>query len=141
MVSQNKRPLVPLLVVLKVVFTECKLSVPLRKTRFPVDWRLLFEGRFANIGIPLNIVGFLLFGCFCVWNFFGFWVLGCLPHKSVNKTFNGNTGNTGLFISQRKAESYQQRIELSYNCKIASLGQRLVDPLKLAPDDQCENLL
>ena len=31
------------------------LCVPLKKTRFPVDWRLLVSERVANIGIPLDI--------------------------------------------------------------------------------------
>ena len=32
-----------------------RVSVPLRKTRFPVDWRILVEERVANIGIPLDL--------------------------------------------------------------------------------------
>ena len=37
------------------------MSVPLTKTRFPVDWRLLVEDCITNIGIPLDV--FLVF-CF-----------------------------------------------------------------------------
>ena len=37
------------------------LSVQLRKSRFPVDWRFMVEELIANIGIPLDVFGFLLF--------------------------------------------------------------------------------
>ena len=36
------------------------LCVPLRKTRFPVDWRLLAKDIIANIGVPLDVFVFLL---------------------------------------------------------------------------------
>ena len=39
-----------------------------RKTCFPEDWRLLVKERIANIGIPLDILGFLSF----------LWVFGSL---------------------------------------------------------------
>ena len=39
----------------------CLFHMPLRKTRFLVDWRLLVKGRIAYIGIPLDVFGFLLF--------------------------------------------------------------------------------
>ena len=44
------------------------VSVPLRKPRFPVDWRLWIKEGIANNGIPLDIVGFFLQVCmiFCV---------------------------------------------------------------------------
>ena len=37
------------------------VSLPSQKTHFPVDWRLLVEERFANIGLPPDVIGFLLF--------------------------------------------------------------------------------
>ena len=45
------------------------LSVPLRKPRFPVDWRLLVKESIANICIPLEIFGFLQFDfCLVLWS-------------------------------------------------------------------------
>ena len=44
------------------------VCVPSRKTRFPVDWRLLVKYCIANIGIPLDIYFFSDF--FYVCNFF-----------------------------------------------------------------------
>ena len=52
------------------------LPVPLQKTHFPVDWRLLVEEQIAYIGIPLDVFGFLLFRFF--FGFRIFWVLGSL---------------------------------------------------------------
>ena len=34
------------------------LCVPSRKPRFPLDYRLLVKERIANIGIPLDFLGF-----------------------------------------------------------------------------------
>ena len=45
----------------------------------------------------------------------------------MNKTFGGNTGNTGVFFSQRKVQSYQQRIELSR--QISSWKRQLQNPV------------
>ena len=40
--------------------------VQLRKTRFPLDWRLLVRERIANISIPLNILrAFVVSMIFC----------------------------------------------------------------------------
>ena len=36
------------------------VCVQSRKPRFPVDWRLMDKEDIANIGIPLDILGFLL---------------------------------------------------------------------------------
>ena len=44
------------------------VSVPPRKTRFPMDWRLLAKKHIANISIPLDNF-FFMFDDFCVLNF------------------------------------------------------------------------
>ena len=58
------------------VFGVC---VPSRKPRFQLDRRLLVEERIANIGMPLDFFGFLLFQLFFVFYFFG--VFGSLQAK------------------------------------------------------------
>ena len=52
------------------------LCVPSRKTRFPVDWRLLFEELITNICISLESFGFCHFNDF--WHLIFFRVLGSL---------------------------------------------------------------
>ena len=61
------------------------LCVPLRKTRFPVDWRLLVKECIANISVPLNVFGFfaglIIFLHFQY--FFGYFVFA--SHLTVHK--------------------------------------------------------
>ena len=45
------------------------VCVPPRFIRFPVDWRLLVEDLIANIGIPLDMFGFLLRALIASWHF------------------------------------------------------------------------
>ena len=54
----------------KKSFNEWSVCVflPLQKP-FPVDYRLLVKGRFAKIGIPLDVFGFGFLITFCVLKF------------------------------------------------------------------------
>ena len=53
-----------------------RLSVPSRKTCFPVNWRLLVKEYITNIGIPLDILSFCRFDDF--WRLKLFLVFGSL---------------------------------------------------------------
>ena len=49
---------------------DVRLSVHVWKPRFPVDWRLFVEERFANIAIPLDIFEFCSFDTFLRFDIF-----------------------------------------------------------------------
>ena len=75
------------------------LSVPSQKTRFPVDWRLLVEERIANIGIPLDILGFCCFKDFLRLEIF--WVFGFLRTSVlciIGELAGGGSVDVGLCI-------------------------------------------
>ena len=77
------------------------LSVTSRKTRFPVDWRLLFEERIANIGIPLDVFGFFCrFDDFCAYKFV--WVSGSLQTSPiVGELAGGGSVAVAVGVSDR----------------------------------------
>ena len=81
--------------------------VPSRNTLFLVDWTLLVKERIANIGIPLDIIGFLLFHRFVVVSMIvcvkkmGFWFFANRPTVHNGGVSGGRVFGVAVGVSDK----------------------------------------